>query len=876
MSEWQGLLIPQLDGFTGFAPPQGNGTYNVACVGEALGEHEARDSVPFHPKAPAGSMLDRLLRRAGLDRDKFVIWNTVWSRPPGNYLEGSRYEGEAIASYAPFRDKAFEMYRPRVLVALGNVALKALTSYGGKGAGITQVQGYVCDSPYDGCWVVPTYHPSFLMRGEQHLSGVFIWALQRAVEIARDGFVRRPTRYITRPSLDDALAFERGYSPEQHLLSYDIETVESSSLDEEEVEDEGEDISYNITRISFCYDAGTGYAISLPWQQPFIDIARRMLASAGPKRVWNGNFDNPRLTAAGMVIGGRNYDTMWLWKFLQPTLPRSLGFVAPFYGWTGEPWKMTSNVEPERYSCADAHALQQIADGVDAHLRQRGIYDLAERHVVDVGAVLHTMSRNGLPYSAEKAAAFEIELQAKWDERFATLQQRVPDDLKPSKQKTGYKKVPKDTSGCVEREFRVLGQDMTDAEKALGTLPFYDQEIYEVTRWCLLEPFLPTSPLQVKALIKSFGHKVGTARKTKKETADDDTIKKLLKKCRGSRKARDIELAELLTLIRECRQLSKVLGTYVKGWRPGADGRIHSTPGFWGKMYRISWRRPNISATIQDKQEEYVAQGFRKCVAVTSGRMLIECDYKGIEAVLVGWFAGDADYMRLARLGVHDYMGIYMAGGAVDLSWPDAALKATFKEFKREHPKLRDDAKHTVHGTNYGMGPRLMSDLYEMPEAEARRLQGLYFDLFPKVRAWQKQVLDLASREARLTNPFGYSMPFWEVFRWNSRYARWELGEDAKSAIAFLPRDTAAAMLKETLLRVRGLAAEGTLLCCTHDSLTAETDAGDVDRVAAILKCEMERPVPQLNDLVIGVDTKIGDAWHDDCMEAYDLKEAIA
>jgi len=45
------------------------------------------------------------------------------------------------------------------------------------------------------------------------------------VDIARNGFVRLPTRYITHPSLDDALAFERGYSPEQHFLSYDIETL---------------------------------------------------------------------------------------------------------------------------------------------------------------------------------------------------------------------------------------------------------------------------------------------------------------------------------------------------------------------------------------------------------------------------------------------------------------------------------------------------------------------------------------------------------------------------------------------------------------------------------------------------------------------------
>ncbi len=859
LTSWEGIPIPQLEGFTGFIPPAGTGSYGVCLMGEAGGEMEARYSVPFYEHAPTGATLSRLLRRAGLERDGFVISNAVWSRPPGNYLENASYEGAAIAGYQAFRERLFELYRPRVLVALGNVALKTLTSFGGGGkAGITNVQGYVMDGPWTGTWVVPTYHPSYIMRGKSELSGVVIWALQRALDIAKNGFVRLPTRYITHPSLDDALEFERGYNPDHHVLSWDIETPDSSNLTEEEVEEMIDDISYTITRISFSYEQG--YAITFPWQPPFIDIISRLLGSLGPKRTWNGEcFDLPRVQAAHVTVRGRHYDTMWSWKFLQPTLPRGLGFVAPFYGWTGEPWKHTNNSEPERYSCADSDSLQMIADGVDAHLKQKGQWHVYERHVVQLGEVLWKMSDNGLPYSAEKAAAFGAELQAKWDARYAELQQRVPESIKPSKQKTGYKKEPKDTCGLVQREFNELDESMN---------------VVRVVRWCKLEEFLPTSPLQVRQLIQHFGHKVGTNRKTKKDTSDDDTLKKILKKCRGSKKPRDIELGELLTLVRECRQLSKVQGTYVKGWKPGRDGRVHATPGHWGKMFRVSWRRPNISATIQDKQEEYIAQGFRKCVATSAGRVLLESDWKGIEAVLVGWFAGDADYMRLARLGVHDYMGIHMAGGTVDLSQSDAALKCTFRDFKREHPKLRDDAKHTVHGTNYGMGPRLMSDMYEMTEKEAKRLQGLYFDLFPKIQTWQRSVLDRASRECKLRNPFGYEMSFWEVFKWDSKYQRWALGEDAKSAIAFLPRDTAAAMLKEVLLRLRPLADEGIMIASTHDSITCELPESDLYRVARIVRDEMEKGVPELGDLKIGVELKTGVSWHADSMQVIELQDA--
>lgn len=862
-----------------YVAPVGSGSYRVMLLGEAPGETESRTGEPFSPKAPAGSVLDRLLKRAGLDREGFIIHNAVNCRPPKNWLEGSQWEAGAIAHCGVHRERVFAETRPRVFVALGNVALKTLTSFGGgKKATISNVGGYVLDGPHAGTWVVPTYHPSFIMRGKQELSGVVIWALQRALDIAKNGFVRLPTRYITHPSLDDALAFERNYDPTKHFLSYDIETAESSSLDEEEVEEQDEDISYNITRISLCYE-GSGAAISMPWQHPYIAIAQRMLASSGAKRVWNGNFDNPRLRAANAPVGGRIYDSMWSWKFLQPTLPRSLGFVAPFYNWTGEPWKHTSDSEPERYSCQDAHALQLIADGVDAHLRQKGQWHVYERHVVELGEVLTKMSENGLPYDKEKAVAFEIELQDKWDERDAILQARIPQELKRPKQKGGYKKPPKEDdprfSQMVQREFKVLAKDMTDEEKQPEVV-YQEFEIYKVKRYCLVEPFNPGSPGedgQVANFFKYYGYKIGNNRKTKKGSVDDDTLKKALKKARASKKPKDKEFAELLQIVRECKQLSGVLSKYVRAWKPGRDGRIHATPGHWGKMFRVSWRRPNISATIQDKQEEYIAQGFRKCVATSPGRVLLESDWKGIEAVLVGWFADDADYMRLARIGVHDYMGIYMLGGTVDLGLPDIELKKMFRDFKREHPKLRDDAKHTVHGTNYGMGPKLMSDMYEMTMKEAGRLQGLYFELFPKVKAWQRSVLDRASRECRLRNPFGYEMSFWEVYRWDSKYQRWALGDDAKSAIAFLPRDTAAAMLKEVLLRLDYLADEGIMLASTHDSVTCEVEEHDLDRVAGILKTEMERGVPELGGLSIGVELKAGGCWHDDAMRT--LNEAV-
>lgn len=883
MPESNASLVRQ--GFSArVVPPSGVGTSHILMCGEAPGEWEDRHLLPFHPQAPAGSVFERLVKRAGYSRESFKLTNVVWQRPPNNFLEHAPYEGEAIDAWRPFNDQLIDEMRPKVIITLGNVALKALTQFGHTGTTVTHLSGYVLEGPH-GAWIIPTLHPSYILQGQQALSGVLIWAFQRAHQIVREGFSRKPVRYVISTSLDDAEAFVRGYNPERHSLSYDIETPESPDLDEEQVEEQAEDVSYNIRRISFCYDADTGYAVSWPWQTPFIELSKRLLGSIGPKRVWNGNFDNPRLKAAGVQINGRNYDCMWGWKHLQPTLPRSLGFVTPFFGWTQEPWKYRSSSEPEYYSAADAHALQLCGDGIERSLRVKGQWDRYEKHTVDVLEILGQMSRNGLPYDKERAIAFEKELQAKWDERFNELQVRVPDSLKPQKQKHGLKKLPKDYTGLIQREFEILASEATDEERVSHSLDLVDDfMMIKVTRWCKLEPFLPTSWQQLLRLIKHYGQKPGTNRKTKKETTEDDSLRKLIKKCVDSKKESEREFAQLLKMCRECRQLSKVLGTYVKGWRPGVDGRIHATPGFWGKMFRISWRRPNIAATIADKQEEYIAAGFRKCVAAPIGRVLVEADWKGIEAVLVGWFAGDPDYMRLAKIGVHDYFCSHvlvskkklLASDLPSLAWSDSDLAVYFKSIKKRFPKDRDDSKHIVHGTAYGMREHLMSDLYEMSLGEAKRLQAFYFQLFPKIKEWQNSVILQADREAKLTNPFGYSMPFWEVRRWNSRYQRWELGEDAKSAISFLPRDTAAAMLKEALLRLRYLAEDRTMLSSTHDSILTEVSESSVDSMARLLKFEMERPVPELNGLVINVDVKAGPAWDEEGMSGYDFtKETV-
>lgn len=905
----------------GFSEPDGLGTYGVGLVGESLGEHECKDGLAFRPHAPAGSILMRALRRGGLEREGFFLFNAANCRPPRNWLEGAPWEASALAHCKVHRDRIVDQYRPKGLVALGNIPLKTLTNYGvGKKRTISFLRGYPIPSKdYPDVWVLPTFHPSFLLprrdakggAGGMKLLGALIYDLKRAVEFAEKGLPeRQPTRFLQDPTREEFLQFQRDYDPTKHVLSYDIETPESSNLDEEEVEKKG--TSFNIVRVSLCFDAEKGYAASVPWQEPYISIVKAMLGSSGPKRVWNGNFDNPRLESNGCPIRGRIHDSMWAWHFLQPTLPRALGFVAPFYNWTLGPWKHEGVENPAYYSCCDALALQQVADGIERDLRKMNLWERYEEHVVSTHDVLKIMSKNGLPYSKGRAATFKIELEGKRDERLEKLQALVPMELRSLHPKKGYKKVPKvveealhmyeDEDGiatldtCEGWMLKTTGMKLIEVEDIVAgpcncvprAAVAYAYEVpikadpdcpickgrgvtktnlitATVSRWAKVKPFLPTSVQQVLRYCKHMKYKLPRNYKTQNETTGEDALKKIQGVLRNKGKTDDVLIHTI-----ECRQLSKVLGTYVNAWKPGADGRIHSTPGFWGAMFRISWRNPNISGTIADKKKDYIAAGFRRCVEAPEGYVLLERDWSGIEAVLVGYFAGDEEYMRLAKLGVHAFLLSHMLTCPADLSWSDDKLRTYFKKLKSKNRMRYDDAKHCIHGSNYGMGVKLMAEQYEMPLATAKKLQALYFNLFPLVRKWQIATLQKAHKEARLVCPYGYPMWFWDVYKWDTRYTTWRLGDGAKSAISFLPRDTAAGMLKEVLLRLERdhkLASRGIMLSSTHDAVLTQVREDQVEEIDEILKFEMEKPVPELGGLAIGSEAKVGRCWDEEEME---------
>jgi len=324
----------------GFSIPEGTGSLPLLVVGESLGYNEVNDGLPFRPQAQAGGMLHRILQRARINRNSLAMWNLTACQPPSNRLD-DWYEYSAINHCRQYFDHVVDKFKPKVILALGALPFKHLTGLEGFRMNISNIRGYVFrSSRYPDILVVPSYHPSFVMRGNLHLMGVLMTDLLKAVFLAQGklsegkDYILDPLNdldlkenYDIEPTIEQAEVFLKMVKNSPDLLvSYDIETEKSAGEEEDELEEYGQ----TITQIQFSTGLYSGMA--LPYTGSFIDIAKDILASSNPKsghNVWD--FDNPILRANGFKINGRVDDTMWMQHHFQADIPIGLQYTASFY-----------------------------------------------------------------------------------------------------------------------------------------------------------------------------------------------------------------------------------------------------------------------------------------------------------------------------------------------------------------------------------------------------------------------------------------------------------------------------------------------------------------------------------------------------------------
>ena len=131
----------------------GNPEADLMFVGEAPGRDEDEQGIPFVGRA--GQLLTKIIEAIGLTREDVYIANVIKCRPP----ENRNPEPDEVETCEPFLFQQIDTIKPKVIVALGTFAARALLRTLDP---ISRLRGRVYD--YRGAKLIPTFHPAYLLR----------------------------------------------------------------------------------------------------------------------------------------------------------------------------------------------------------------------------------------------------------------------------------------------------------------------------------------------------------------------------------------------------------------------------------------------------------------------------------------------------------------------------------------------------------------------------------------------------------------------------------------------------------------------------------------------------------------------------------------
>jgi len=153
---------------------EGNPCARILFIGEGPGRQEDQTGRPFVGRS--GELLTGMIEKGiGVPRSEVFIANIVKCRPTVDYkMEKDRApDREEVACCSPYLKKQIDIIKPEAIITLGGPSAKFILQ---TDTGITKLRGKWGD--YNGIPVMPTYHPSYILRngGEKSPLKKDVWS----------------------------------------------------------------------------------------------------------------------------------------------------------------------------------------------------------------------------------------------------------------------------------------------------------------------------------------------------------------------------------------------------------------------------------------------------------------------------------------------------------------------------------------------------------------------------------------------------------------------------------------------------------------------------------------------------------------------------
>jgi uracil-DNA glycosylase family 4 len=148
----------------------GNPDAEIMFIGEAPGADEDAQGEPFVGRA--GQLLTKIIRAMGFAREEVYIANILKCRPdvPAGSFGNRTPTPREMQTCRPYLMEQIDIIRPKVIVALGAVAVEGLL---GTRAPMRELRGR-WDS-FNGTPLMVTYHPAYLLRNQSPAEKRKVW-----------------------------------------------------------------------------------------------------------------------------------------------------------------------------------------------------------------------------------------------------------------------------------------------------------------------------------------------------------------------------------------------------------------------------------------------------------------------------------------------------------------------------------------------------------------------------------------------------------------------------------------------------------------------------------------------------------------------------
>lgn len=305
--------------------------------------------------------------------------------------------------------------------------------------------------------------------------------------------------------------------------------------------------------------------------------------------------------------------------------------------------------------------------------------------------------------------------------------------------------------------------------------------------------------------------------------------------------------APIIADILEYRGLTKLKSTYADGLSVyiGEDQKIHTnfnqTITATG---RISSTEPNLQ-NIPMRME--LGRLIRKVFVPKEGNLFTDADYSQIELRILAHMSGDEQLIEAYHMDA-DIHRI-------------TASKVFHTPFDEVTDLQRRNAKAVNFGIVYGISSFGLSQDLSISRKEAEGYIKEYFATYPGVKQFLDRTVEEAKKNGYVTTMFGRRRPVPELS--SSNFMQRSFGE--RVAMNSPIQGTAADIIKIAMIAVyRSLKEAGLkskLILQIHDELVIETYPEEKDRVAQILKSEMQNAADL--SVALEVDLHTGKNWYE-------------